>query len=201
MKHLKIVAFTAAVAAATMAFVGLGTASADVLCTTSGNPCANKITTIEASLSKESANLADTSGNALATCTVGTLKASITSQGSGVNPSGPITSLTWGAQGAGCNTTFDTVKNGSFEVRTEGSEATVWIKDTEVTLTAFGVSCTYGPGSIIKKFAKFLAGAIAHTIIDHILKKLGGSFLCPETVRWTGDYGITNHSAAFVTNE
>jgi hypothetical protein len=199
MKHLKIIGLAAVAAAALMAFAA-SSASADVVCTTSGNPCANKITSVVASLSKESANLTDTSGNSFATCTVGEVKGEITAQGKEVNPSGAITSLTWGAKGAGCNTTVDTVKNGKLELRTEGGASAVWASESEVTLVAFGVSCTYGAGTGTK-IGTLNTGAGATMTINAIVNKTAGSFLCPSTAKWNGTYAVTNHSSVFITTE
>jgi hypothetical protein len=199
MKHLKNIGLAAVAVAALMAFAA-SSASADVICTTSGNPCATKITTIHASISKESANLTDTSGNSFATCTVGEVQGEVTAQGKGINPSGPITSLTWGAKGAGCNTTVDTVASGSLELRTEGATKAIWAKASEVTLVAFGVSCSYGAGAETK-IGTLNVGTPATMTINAIVNKTAGSFLCPSTAKWNGNYTVTNHTSVFVTTE
>jgi hypothetical protein len=199
MKHLKIVLAIAA-AAALMAFIGAGTASADVICTTNTNPCTSKITTLTGSITG-SGSLKDTSNNEFATCTVASISGEITAQGLGINPSGPVNSLTWGAKGAGCNTTVDTVKSGRVELRTEGGSSVVWAMETEITLVAFGVSCTYGANGTGTKLGVVTTGANATITANAVVNKTAGSFLCPSTTRLTGEGIATNHSAVFVTTE
>jgi hypothetical protein len=197
MKHLKIIGLAAVAAAALMTFAA-SSASADVFCTTSSNPCGTKITTIH-EVAVHTTILA-TDGSSFMTCTVATVHKEIEAQGSGVNPSGRIASLTWGPKGSGCNTTVDTVKNGRFELRTEGGTKAIWGSETEITLVAFGVSCTYGAGAGTK-IGTLNTGTPATMTVNSIINKTAGSFLCPSTAKWTGSVSTDNHTSVFVTNE
>jgi hypothetical protein len=202
MKHPKIIRLTVVAATALMAVLGAGSASADVLCTENVNPCpAGKtvVSLIMTITSGQSTSMKDTAGNEFTTCTVGEVKGTVEKQGEGINPQGPITSLTWGASGAGCTTTFDTVKNGKLEVRTEGATKAVWGTETEVTTVAFGVSCTYGYGAGTT-IGTLNTGTPATININTVINKTAGSFLCPSTARRSGSYTITNHLSVFLVN-
>jgi hypothetical protein len=192
MKHLKIIGLTA-VAAALLAFA-TSSASADVLCTTSTEPCdaSKRITTIEMSIEGSLAM------NELMTCTTGSLHTDIETQDEGVNPSGPITSLTWGPKGAGCTTTLDTVKTGKLELRTEGGVPEVWASESEFTRINMGVSCTYGFGTGTT-LGRLTIGTPGTLDIDAAVKLVAGGFACPQT-HWTGSYKLTNHESVFVKN-
>jgi hypothetical protein len=198
MNYVKIFSFAAVAVAALMASIA-GNASADVICTTTAEPCNSEITKLEMSMTG-SLSLKDTSNNEFATCTVGSFGADITAQGNEENPSGPITSLTWGKSGAGCNTTVDTVVNGRLELKTEGGIPEIWGKETEFTLVAFGVSCTYGFGTGTT-LGRFTTGTPGKLDLNAVLNKTAGSFLCPPTARWSGSWTITNHSSVFVANK
>jgi hypothetical protein len=187
--------------ASLIALIGSASAPADVLCTTSGNPCGTKITQVHLTISSgASLSVKDTSTNEFATCTIGTISADITAQGLGVNPSGPITSQAWGGSGTGCLTTMATLKLGSVEFRTESGALVLYGKETETTLVAFGVSCTYGFGAGTK-LGSINTGKPATFTMNAIVNKTAGSFLCPSTSRWSATWTVTNHSSLFVTNE
>jgi hypothetical protein len=201
MNHLKIIGLAVVAVAAFMAFVGAGSASAGALCTVNTDPCptGKTVTTLDASL-VGSASLKETTGSEFTTCTTGTFHGTVEKQGEGINPQGPITSLTWGASGAGCNTTVDTVKPGRFEERTEEGAQEVWISGLEFTVVAFGVSCTYGFGSGLT-FGPFDAGHDPKVTANAVPQKTAGSFLCPSTSRWTGTYTITNHTEIYTVSK
>jgi hypothetical protein len=201
MKHLKIIGLAVVAVAAFMAFVGAGSASAGALCTVNTDPCpvGKTVTSIDASI-VGTAELKDTAGNTFASCTVGTVAGTVEKQGEGINPQGPITSLTWGASGAGCNTTVDTVAKGRLEKKTEGGAQEVWASGAEVTLVAFGVSCTYGTGAGLT-IGTFDTGHDPKLTINAVPNKTAGSFLCPSTARWSGTYTITNHTEIYTVSK
>ena len=202
MKYLKMLGLAAVAAAALMALVGAGTASADELCTepavSNMCPAGKQITTIHASL-VGSAVLEDTEGNSIVTCTAGTLHADVTTQGTGVSGvSGPITALTWGATGTNCNLPTTTITNGTLDgSAAAGGGTTVKATGTRVTVNTilFG-SCVYGPGA-----AGLDVGAIAngseHLAISTVVNKQSGSGVCPETTFWTATFTVTNHNAVY----
>jgi hypothetical protein len=76
----------------------------------------------------------------------------------------------------------------------------VWAKKSDVTLTLFGVSCSYGAGSGTKS-GTLNTGTRANVTVNSVINKTAGSFLCPSTVKYFGSYTVTHHSQLFVTQE
>src|ERR1700746_2336683 len=110
MKYVKMLGLAAVAAAALMAFVGAGTASATgVLCsTTTGNnacPAAQRwaVGTVLHMTSEETVQLKTTGGVVASTCSTATVQGTIT-----VNPGGATTttgtndSITWGTVATPC---------------------------------------------------------------------------------------------------
>jgi hypothetical protein len=202
MKYIKMLGLAVVAAAALMAMVGAGTASAKegVLCSTATDPCTSKWavpTTLDFSLtSGTTAKLVDTSNNTLDSCTTSTVHGVLTA-----NPSASGTAtgeiskegLTWGVGGS-CTVTTDTIVPGKLVIEAEDNSGNGWVYEdtgskTEVTVNVFS-SCNYGVeggtriGTLKEgKPATFIANAVA--------KKLAGGFLCPETTKWTASYELT----------
>jgi len=204
MKYAKVLALAAVVAGAFMAFIGAGTASATVLCSTTVEPCpaGQKVTTeLDFSVPSGGAlNLVDTSGNSLDKCTGSTVEGKITNSGSATETvTGELTTplsttgLTW----TGCTfETKTTSASGKLEIHkiagtsngtvTSDSKFEVEIKNIPIIGT-----CTYGveAGTSIGDLtegnpAVFHANAVA--------VKFGPNALCPSTSRWTGTYNLTS---------
>ncbi|MDQ3724680.1 MAG: hypothetical protein M3335_02115 [Actinomycetota bacterium] len=206
MKYIKMLGLAAVAAAALMAFVGAGTASATTLCTATETPCAtaNQINAVHDNIIKATlsgtAVLERTSGEALASCTVGGMEGKITNGGgSSATVSGDLTALTWGAKGAGCNQTVHTVKLGELEIHhIAGTDnGTVTAKNTEVTVEIFGVSCTYGSGAALH-LGTLTGGKSPVLHINAVVNKTAGGFLCPEDARWTATYNVTQPTPIYV---
>ncbi len=199
MKYVKMLALAAVAAGALMAFIGAGTASASVLCstTTEAGKCPeaqiwpNK-TVIDFSLTPEtSALLKETGaeGKTLDTCKVSTVKGELTNA---AVATGKITELTWGT----CTFPTKTVLNGGLQVdRIAGTSNGTVTSDgiTEVTINTilFG-SCIYtvesgkSIGTLTEgKPAVFTANASA-------IKTAGAAAACPETSVWTASYTLTS---------
>jgi hypothetical protein len=208
MKYAKMLALAAVAAGALMAFIGAGTASASVICSTTADPCpAGQAwpngTTIEFSLkSGTSANLVDTSGNTLDTCTSSTVEGDITNAGSSTaTVTGTITSLTWGSAGTACTFTTNTLRAACLEVhKIAGTSNGTVTSDScdggisEVTINTglFG-SCIYGipAGKSIGDIAEG-SGTGATFTANAVAEKLSGSnFACPTTSKWTATYVLT----------
>jgi len=190
MKYLKMLGLAAVAAAALMAFVGAGTASADELCTqTPVNkmcPEGTQITTITGS-QIGTGTLETTGGSTLITCKGSHIHIDITDQGTGKDISGTITELTWSE----CSGTVNTLVTGTTTGNTVShSSGTLTAKKTEVTTGILGTTCTYGAGEGTD------IGTTNNTelVISAIVKKTAGSFLCPSEARWTTAYKITNHT-------
>jgi hypothetical protein len=206
MKYIKMLGLAAVAAAALMAFVGASTASATTLCKATETPCAtaNQINAVHNNIVKASlsgtAVLEDTNNNELVSCTVGGMEGKITNGGgSAATVSGDITALTWGPKGAGCSQTVHTVKLGELEIHhIAGTDnGTVTVKNTEVTVEIFGVTCTYGSGAVLH-LGTLLGGTKPSLTINTVVKRTAGGFLCPEDARWTATYNITQPTPLYV---
>ena len=210
MKYLKMLSLAAVAAAALMAFAGAGTATADEICTTAANaenmcPAGKLIEKVEASL-VGSAKLEDTVNNTLDTCTTGSVTiTAMTAANGNKTGSADVTGestkadITWGTAATPCLFTTDTVIGGIIHgSHAPGGGTTITATSVEVTVNTLG-SCTYGVGAGLD------LGSIAQggntLVINKVVNKTAGGFLCPETAVWNATYKLTNHSAAFyITN-
>jgi len=199
MKYVKLLGLAAVAAAALMAFVGAGTASATVLCKTNTIPCGATGWTYGAgteihATQEETGILEDTNNNELVTCTESTLLATTLNHGSASETvRAAVTKLTFG----GCTATVKVVTLGELEIHHiegSGTDGTLTAKNSKVTVSIFGVSCTYGAGNGID------LGTLTHSTsdtskatvdINAVVAKVEGGFLCPATARWTAHYIIT----------
>jgi hypothetical protein len=189
MKYVKILGLAAVAAAALMAFVGAGTASATVLCSTTTTPCNSVVpngTKIGFSLEPGAAAvLTETGGEPLDTCEKSTVTGELTSSNTG-----PISTLDW----EGCTWTTTTIALGKLEITgplTGTSNGTVK-SDAEIKVTIsipFFGSCVYGVAAGVSlgtltegKPATFDPGAVAS-------KLSGSSITCPATANWKAQNG------------
>jgi hypothetical protein len=209
MKYAKMLALAAVAAGALMAFIGAGTASATVLCSTTVEPCpagqkwaAN--TVIDFSIpSGSSASLVDTTGEELDTCSTSTVEGKLTNAGSSTETAtgelspkeGSLnnTGLTWGS----CTFPTKTISaTGKLEIhKIAGTSNGTLTSDStfEVTInTIFFGSCIYGvtAGTDLGDLtegnpAVFHANAVAE-------KFSGSNLACPSTSRWTATYNLTS---------
>ena len=201
MKHLKMLGLAAIAALGLMAFVGAGTASATTLSTSSnGEGKYVEGTEISSSLKAgTSALLETTAGEKIATCTTSSVAGTIgTATGTWVT--GNITSLTWGEpEGKNCSQPTKTLANGSLEImQTTGDEGEVVGKNSSVTLSVFGVSCVYGTSAEGNKLGTIKGGEAPELVINAVLPKKEGGFLCPGSGRWTATYIVTAPHAVHV---
>jgi hypothetical protein len=205
MKYLKMLGLAGIAAAALMALVGSGTASATVLCKNNLNTekCSEPYavgTKGTASLEKGvSLVLTDTEGEALNTCKESTVTGVLKSQGSGQPALSELSSITWG----GCNFTTTTVNPGSGELTwIKGTDnGTLVTHNTEVTInTVFFGSCVYGTGSALD-MGTTVGGNPGSLTVNTVIKKLPGSnFVCPETTKLTAKYVATSPTNGWVSN-
>jgi hypothetical protein len=202
MKYLKMLGLAAVAAAALMAFVGAGTASADELCTKSETPCAaaNRITQIHATLEPgTSAKLEDTNGNTLDTCTEATVLITNIKQGAGVSPitgSSTAGEITWGSAGTACSFTTDTITGASYAAsQATGGGTTLKASGAEVTINTglFG-SCIYKTGTGLDLGTVSQGGK---TLAINVVVERASGFVCPSTAKWNATYTVTNHTAVF----
>ncbi len=164
-----------------------------VFCTSQVTPCPaeNKWavgTALDLSVkSGTSANLTTTEGEALDTCTEGTVKGKIESN----EPvKGPLESLTWGK----CTFPTTTVLLGKLEVKSIGSHngKVLGASETKVTINGgFFGSCNYGAVAGTE-LGTILEGKPATFFANAVVKKLTGSAVaCPETAKWVAEYTFT----------
>jgi hypothetical protein len=210
-KYLKMLGLAAVAAAALMAFVGAGTASADELCTTAAVsnmcPAGKVITEVDASL-VGSAKLESTTGATLDTCTAGTVKITEINEAHG-NKTGtssiqgtvPAEDLTWGVAGTTpCTFPTKTITGGSIDAtEAAGGGTTLTATGIEVTINTvlFG-SCVYGVGAGLDIGS--VANGGTQLVINKTVNRTGGGAACPETSVWNATYKITNHTAVTYIN-
>jgi hypothetical protein len=177
MKYVKILGLAAVAAMALMAFVGAGTASATVLCSTN-----------------TSARWEETAANVLETCTGGKIKGEITNAGSSTEAVKiKATEVSW----TGCTVATTTNGLGSFEIQniTGTSNGTLnmssGFKFTQNTVL-FG-SCTYGSGTGIDMGT--LTGGAAGSVGIDVNTVLGeGSGICCASAKWSEHFTLTSPS-------
>jgi hypothetical protein len=184
-----------------MAFVGVGTASASIICSTTTNPCTSSWptpTTVDFSLTS-SAKLKEVGpeGETINTCTEGTVHGIMTQGTQNGSTSTPILhiekeGLTWGK----CNFPTTTVKGGTLEVHNIAGtfNGTVTGSGFEVTInTVFFGSCIYGTGESVD-LGKLTEGNPAVFHAEAIVKRLNINFACPKEAEWNATYTLTSPS-------
>jgi len=182
-------------AGALMAFIGAGTASASVLCSTATNPCTSPWpnTTLDFSLTTgTSANLKEPGpeGETLDTCKASTAKGTLTNGSSTATAKGPVekANLTWGS----CTFPTMTIKGGTLEIHSTalGSNGTVTGSGFEVTVNTFIFgTCAYGTGEG-KDLGTLTEGNPAVFHAEAVLTKIFG--FCPgSTAEWSATYTLT----------
>jgi hypothetical protein len=205
MKHVKLLGLAVLAGALLMAIVGSGTAiGATNFCTTQESPCpeANRWaagTTLDFTVkSGTSAALVTTTGEALDTCTGGTVKGKM-EKAEPVTDS--IESLTW----TGCTFPTTTTKLGKLEVTNSATAHNGTVKaDSEIGVTingGFFGSCIYGV-TAGTDLGELKEGKPATFVANAVAERLTGSALaCPETAKWTAEYTLTEPSAKTLSVE
>jgi hypothetical protein len=195
MKYLKMLGLAAILAMAFSAYLGAGSASATVLCTTKVAPCGvgwDEVagTIIEASL-VGSATLEDTSNKVLDTCLAGTDKWEVTNTGGAGKKVGRKTiEITFGnCTGPAKAVALGTEEDEYIEGTNDGTETD---KGTEITITTSGISCTYGTGTGTD-IGTWNGGESEEDAleINAALTKTAGGFLCATSAKWTANFRIT----------
>jgi len=193
MKTLKALGIAAVAAMALTAFAGAGTAQAYLYTDAAKTIRYSAGTVVDLSLKSGTTTKLTSEGSILATCTASTAKGK-TSNEIGEAVSVVIETLTWG----GCNHTVDTLANGKLEIKwTSGTSGEVIGRETQWTATIAGVSCTYGFGEGTK-LGTITGGEAPLLKIEAGVKKLAGSFLCPETATLDAEYVFTEPHAIYV---
>jgi hypothetical protein len=179
MKYVKMLGLAAVAAAALMAFMGAGTASAAKTLTSTGTPLSAPVT-----ISAESgvAILSTTDGSSIVDeCEKGTVEGTTTNSDTPIT--GHINSLTWD----NCSFTTDTLAGGNGDL-TIDEAGTVTGAGSVVTVN-IGVSCRYGTGTGTH-LGNLETGKLN---INAVIKEQEPKqFLCPDTTKWVANYTITS---------
>jgi hypothetical protein len=208
MKYVKMLGLAAIVAAAMMAIVGTGTASATALCANgTSDPCTAKYpvgTELHAVLQAGTkATLKPETELVTTTCEESTVLSKLTGAGSKTTTvTATNTALTFGK----CNNTVKVIAPGSLELH--------WISGTkngnltatgfEVEVVASLVKCVYA-GSITSGLT--LTGGVItpgnkatlDVVNAKVPLKTGFEALCGKTGIWNGSYEVTSPSPLYVT--
>jgi hypothetical protein len=202
MKSLKMLGLAVVVAAALMAVIGAGSASATVICKNSSSPCTSSYASgtkyTGALKSGTEATLA--AGFSTIKCTASTVGLEQTSAGggAGVAVNGSITSLAF----SGCNATVNVTALGSGNVAwTSGSSGSLTGSGTNVEIVGGTTHCFYG-GSITSGLT--VAGgspATASAVNVSLERQAGSGALCANPSKWNAAYEFNGeNSTAFVSN-
>ena len=202
MKYVKMLGLAAVAAAALMAFVGASTASATVLCKTTGTGSPTGTTCPAGSAYAvgqpiHAVNVGNTllkddgSGATLITCTGSTLQGEITNAGGTGTVSGPISSLTF----TGCDQHVTVLKPGTLEVHWienthNGTLTSNGAEVTTLTTTIFGnIHCIYVTNNT--HLGELTDGNPAIVHANAIIPQKETSALCPGKARWVATYEVT----------
>lgn len=193
MKYLKMFGL-AALAAALMAFVVAGTASATTLTNGTGTMKTGEAIESEA---EGTTTLHPPFGDI--TCEKSTVAGSISNAGGSTETvSGGISSLTF----TGCNATVTVVQKGSLEIHTKTASAdnngTLTSTGAEVTVEFIGTHCIFKTnGTDIGTLTGSATTKGAATLdIEATIPRTGGrsGAFCGTTAQWTGSYKVTKPS-------
>jgi hypothetical protein len=201
MKYLKMLGLAAVAAAAVMAFVGAGTASAEsTLCKVTVDPCPEASrygagTVIKAQL-EAGTHATLHAGFAEITCKKSTVEGKIETA---TTPSGKITSLTF----TECGTAVVKVlKTGTLTAHhTSAHNGNLTVSGVEVTIEQNGVHCIYG-GNITTGLALTASSSSTTPATMNSTAKiplLSGGFFCANPANWTAKYEVTTPIPLYVT--
>jgi hypothetical protein len=192
MKYVKMLGL-AACAAALMAFVVAGTASATVLTGAGGSTLGTG--TAISSEAEGTTTLHPPIGDI--SCTGSTVAGEVTNAGGASETvKGPISSLTF----SGCNAEVVVLEPGSLEIHTKTASAdnngTLTSSGAKVTVTFVGFHCIFTTSStdIGTVTGSATTGGAATLDIEATIPRTGGrsGAFCGSTAAWTGSYKVTS---------
>lgn len=192
MKYVKMLGLAVVAAAALMAFVGAGTASADRICSQNQTPCeaanVNPAGTTYSATLKEGTEATLAAGFSTVKCKESSVGLEQTSAGggAGVAVEGKITALSFG----NCNVTAVNVLTlGTGQVSyTSEMNGSITGKGTEVEVVAGSTKCFYG-GSITEGLAvNGGSPATGKATNVKLTREAGSSALCANPSKWNAEY-------------
>jgi hypothetical protein len=192
MKHVSTFTLAAVAAAALMAFVGVGTASASKLCSTTTDPCTSPWANQTMDFSQSGSALLKEvggEGRTIMTCSGATIKGTLTNGTAAATAKVAVEpkNLTW----TGCETTTTTTAGGTLEIHNIAgtSNGTVTASGLKVTLLFYGfITCVMetGEGGHLGTLTE---GKPAVLDVETVLKVSG--FGCPEKLEMKAAYKVT----------
>lgn len=214
MKYVKTLVFGSVAAAALMAYLGAGTASATVLCSEpgTGSPVGTTCpagkayssgTSLHAVLDPGTGGSTLTNGYKDINCSEATIAGSTSTEGSASTAvSGAVTTLFFSS----CNCEVKVLKTGSFEIQwiSGTHNGTLKSSGTEVTTTCdispFGlVHCIYVTNGT--DLGTFTGGNPATVdIASADIPRLATNLLCDEAGNWDAKYEVTSPKPLYVAS-
>jgi hypothetical protein len=208
MKYLKILGLAAVAAAALMAFVGAGTASAETTaCELTEEPCTTHGwgvgTEVVAHNEVEPPRLTAAGGLVEVICQKSTIEGSVTAA---TTPVVALSKLTFEE----CNNTVEVLKPGELVLHHDENKATgenkhngnITVRNFRVRIKASGLTCTFG-GEIKEGITLTSGGAAGEetkpTVDATAEIKLEEGFFCPSTGIWHAKYLVTKPKPLYIT--
>jgi len=207
MRHVKSLG-AVAIATATLAiFMGVGTASATVLCKNNlskvkcTEPYPSGTAFISTLTSGGSVTFEAPGGTVLDKCTVSTTKETLLNAGSSTTT---VTSSFTASDFAlsGCTVTTATLTGGETELHwiPESESGTITANKLEVTINSGLADCVYGRGKTMSDWGGYVGGAPGLILLSGAMKKVSGAAGCPAEVTMAGGYWKTEPKAVYVTS-
>jgi hypothetical protein len=170
-------------------------ASATVLCKTSGSPCSGgtygKGTIIEASLKTGTSWVL--TADKTRSCEESTIKGEVT--GAGGTPGVPVTGTVTSMKVGKCSSSVEVTKNGTFSITSSAGGTVLTLEGFEIN--AGGGLCYYGGPAA----TSLTPGAMASISASAALPKVSGSGTCPATAGWSAQYTVTAPEPLYVPSE
>jgi hypothetical protein len=205
MGYLKMLVL-AGLAVAVMAVVGVGTASATVLCKTNTTPCGEKYpagTELKASLaSGTSGKFVSSTGELTYTCTGGAIGGKIEAAGGStetVRASMPAASFAW----SGCVWPMTAVKGAELEIHwiSGSTNGTVTVKGLEISVDTSAIGggvCTYAVTTERPHMGVLTGGTSPTLDVSLFLVRTGSNLICKTSLTWTATYTVTSPTPLYV---
>lgn len=200
MKYVKTLGLAAIAAMALVALVGVGSASATVLCKKTATPCPSDLVvgeTVAASLVPGTSSVTESNLGTLNTCLNPTMHGTVEQTG-GAAATTVISIPKSGLVFAECTSLTVALEGGALEIHhIPGTDhGTVTAHGFRVTKTFLGASCVYSPNG--HDIGVLTGGHPAILDINARETKVEGPFICPTETRWTASFVITSHTELYV---
>lgn len=194
MKYLRMLDLAAVVTMALMAFIGVSSASATVLCKTSS---CTETYGVGTEIVAASGHTQLTMAFGTATCTINELGGKTENTGSSsTTVRGRFTNVVLSS----CNGLIRVLETGIFEIHkgTSGN-GTKTSRSLVITTELFGVHCVFGTLTEGKTFGTVTGGSPATVDIKATLElKEGSSLFCGTTALWEGTSTVTSPNRLFI---